>query len=120
MTLQIVLIAAVFLIMLGTGVWTTKLGRPLNIIAFSLHKISALLTVILLILFVLKHNNTLGFEKPDWILIVITGLSILLGFVSGSLLSFDKLTNTFTKTIHKLVSLLTIIALIFMIYLFNK
>jgi|GEM_PF-951374 len=101
---------------IATGLWLHKGGRPLNQIIFTIHKI---LVIGLTVLTIINFNQLLKSAKINPLtknVIALTSIVFLIVFVTGALLSFDKLLNPYTTMIHKISPYLLLIALIGLYY----
>ncbi len=93
---------------LVSGFVLSQLGRPLNSAIFTIHKLIAVGTVILIALSI-RNFYTAGNVQPlHFVFIGGTGLLLLMLIVSGALLSFDKLATQPIIMIHQIVPLLVL------------
>jgi hypothetical protein len=111
MNLTTKLIAAGILgiLTLISGVAVTKAGRPLNPIFFNLHKMIAVVMIVLIVISVVQLYK--AGETQNAIVVGLTALAglLLLGLVAtGGMLSFEKVWPSFVLGIHKLVPLLAL------------
>lgn len=111
-TSRIVLCGVLFLLTLGSGVWVTTSGRPLNTAIFTIHKLIALAMVILTGVTFYPVIRSIDPRALLLIMIALAGLLFLALFVSGALLSFEKPTPLFILRIHQIAPLLALAALI--------
>ncbi len=100
-----------------SGIWLSRLGRPLNVAIFAIHKIIALLTIILTVITIYYLQKNVKLKNIELILMVVTGLIFLFAFVSGAILSFEKPVNLIILTIHKVTSFLIVISTTLTIYI---
>jgi hypothetical protein len=102
---------------LVSGFVLSQLGRPLNSAIFTIHKLIAVGTVILIGVSI-RNLYKAGVVQPlHFVLIGITGLLFLMLVVSGSLLSFDKLATKPVIMIHQIVPLLVLVFSVITVYL---
>jgi len=120
MTTQIIFAGISFLLMVITGVVLSRLGRPLNKAVFAFHKIFSLLTIVLLVLAALPHLKIVGWGSTLMITALLAGAMLLISFVSGALLSFEKVMPKFVTIIHRISSLLVIISTVVTVWLMFK
>jgi hypothetical protein len=112
-TLSSQLIASGVLILLSilSGVWLHKKGRPLNTAIFTIHKLVALATIVLVIISAVHlYNNAEIKPLSNTVVIAFCGITYLALVVSGALLSFEKLSTTAIQGIHKVAPLLAMIS----------
>ena len=119
--LGIIITGILILITIITGIWLSKLGRPLNTVIFAVHKIVPIFTIIYMAIIVFRLQKNIEAGNKELILIIITGLIFLFAFVSGALLSFEKPVNFILLVIHKIMSFLIVISSVLTFYiLLNK
>ena len=117
-TFKIIIIGLLFLFTIVSGVWLSNSGKPLNTIIFTIHKLIALAAVIFTAIVIHNLLNIVGVENVILILIMVTGLFVLTLFLSGALLSLGKTVNDILLTIHKVITILTVISIAVIMYLF--
>jgi hypothetical protein len=102
----------IFLLTLASGLWLSRIGKPLNTAIFTIHKLIALATVIFtgLAIYSLIKNTQIQFLIAA--LIVVIALGVLALFVTGALMSRDKLMNDNLLTIHKVAPFLVVISMV--------
>lgn len=100
-----------------TGIWLSNSGKPLNALIFNIHKLVALASVILIVLVIRNLLKNVEINNVILTLIIVTGLFILLLFISGALLSFGKPVNNIILTMHSVVPIPTVITTAMIIYL---
>lgn len=92
-----------FVLALISGFILSRSGRPLNSTLFTVHKLIAVGTVILIGVGIRNLTKAVAGPGPSPIFIVITGLFFLALIVSGALLSFDKLAVLAVLRIHQIM-----------------
>lgn len=105
-----------FWLTVASGLWLSRLGRPLNIFVFTLHKLIALASVIFTIMQI--YNIFMdGDVQPIIIaLIVISGVCILALFASGAMMSIGLKLYGLLLNIHKASVFLATVSMVLMIY----
>jgi hypothetical protein len=96
-----------FLMTLVFGFWLSQAGKPYNRILFNIHKFVALGCVVLAGFQFSKMLHTY-----DWqllIMLVVSTLCVVVLFVSGALMSAEKLKYSLTLTIHRITSVLLLL-----------
>ncbi len=121
-TLEVRIIINVILVLVTiiSGIWLSRLGRPLNTPLFTVHKIIALLTIILTVIIVYQLQKNIELSNIELTLIIVSAIFFLLAFVSGALLSFDKFAVGIIRMIHKVTPLLLVISTGLTVYLLAK
>ncbi len=106
-----------FVLAIITGIWLSNSGKPLNTTIFTIHKLIALGSVIFIAMVIRNLLKDVGINNVILILIIVAGLSVLVLFVSGALLSLGKSVNNIISTIHSVTPILTVITTAMIIYL---
>ncbi|MBN1132839.1 MAG: hypothetical protein JXR52_11455 [Bacteroidales bacterium] len=107
-------------LLLVSGMWLSLLGRPLNTIIFTFHKLLAVAAIVVLVLAVLKMMKGVDLHTVEVWFVVLSGIFLLLSFGSGALLSFESLVNNFTRMVHKLMPYLAVISMAVTILLLSR
>ncbi|MEW5815012.1 MAG: hypothetical protein AB1798_06410 [Spirochaetota bacterium] len=100
-----------------SGIIVSALGRPLNTIAFSIHKLMALSSAVLTVMVVWTLLKNVRIGAPVAGLIVIIGLFLLSLFVSGAFLSLEKPVNVVLLAIHKVAPIPMVVSSVLLAYL---
>jgi hypothetical protein len=104
------LLAAIFLILsIFSGIWLTRIGRPLNVVIMTIHKLIALAAVVLTVVALYRAYGATGINPVDWITILVTGILFLALFASGAILSGGKVVRGALVVTHKIFPYLTAI-----------
>lgn len=118
MELRTVLPILLLFILILSGIWTRKGGRPLISLRFTVHKLSAIALTVLIIVSFWKGEHLPDYGDysiwVQWIHLVLLSLS----FVSGALLSFDKFAVRMLQLTHKKSSILFTLSIAVTAYLF--
>ena len=109
-TTRIMIVGLCVLFTLLSGVWLSHLGRPLNVPVFTIHKLIALGTVILLSAAIHQLRRNGALNAPSTIAVIVTGLLVLSLFVSGALLSTGRQAGLALLTVHRVAPLLAAIS----------
>jgi hypothetical protein len=96
-----------FIIALSSGLWLSHLGRPLNQIFFTLHKLIALATVIFAVLVMYTVYQNIEIDTLRVILCSILVLLFLILFVTGAVLSAERPLPEMVLLLHKIGTVLT-------------
>ena len=104
------IIGAIFtIIMIVSGIWLRKKGEPYNTAIFTIHKISVIALIVLIVMIFIRHARFMSFEGLGLVFSIVTGLFIIIAFVSGALLSIEKTARNFLKIVHKGSSVLALV-----------
>ena len=118
--LRIAIAGILIIFSIISGIWLSKIGRPLNGLIFSVHKIISLLAIVATGIVIYYSQQGIEINRTDLFLIFATGLVLLLSLISGFLLSFDKFVNDFLLYMHKFMPALIILFSILSIYFIKK
>ncbi|MGC9383497.1 MAG: hypothetical protein ACP5D6_02710 [Kosmotogaceae bacterium] len=100
------------------GMWLSSIGTPINSGFFNVHRLIAIGFVIFGFFgFRYLLKNSTDVESIITLFIIIAVVSVVILFVTGGLLSFDKFTNKLTLTIHALTPIVTAFSTIMALYL---
>ncbi len=126
---RIAVTVLLFLVTLLSGVWVSRnlrlndprpSGKPLAGADFAVHKLFALAMGITAALTIRNLHRGMEFRSIELTAVIVAGLLFLLMVVSGSLLSLGKARNDEVVALHKIGSLLTVIATSEVIYLLTR
>jgi hypothetical protein len=90
-----------------SGLWLSRTGRPLNVGISTLHKLISLAAGIYLLVTVIQRHRTLPLGPAQWIAVVATGLCFLAMVATGGLLALDKPAPVAILRVHQIVPALT-------------
>ena len=111
--------SVIFLLTLAFGVWLSKIGKPLNTVIFTAHKLIALAGVIFTGIAIYSLIKNLEIHFFIIALIIAVGVCILALFASGTVLSMDMPTQNIPLIIHRIAPLLAVVCMAITIYLIN-
>jgi len=103
---------------LASGVWLSHAGKPLNMLIFSIHKLIALASVIVIVVNVNHLYRALDLRSP--IALVVIAFTILLFialFITGALLSRGNPLPEAILRIHQVAPLLALVFSALTLYL---
>jgi hypothetical protein len=99
-----------FVLVIASGMWVTKMGRPLNAGVFTVHKLIALAALILMIVIVRTLARGIVLNPLMTVCVVLTFLFFIVMFATGAVLSFEKPAPGFVLLLHKIAPALTLMA----------
>jgi hypothetical protein len=111
--------SVIFLLTLAFGVWLSKIGKPLNTVIFTAHKLIALAAVIFTGITIYSLIKNLEIHFFIIALIIAVGLCIVALFASGTVLSLDMPTQNIPLIIHRIAPLLAVVCMAMTIYLIS-
>ena len=98
-----------FVLMLLSGIWLSRKGKPYNKLIFSVHKIITLLTILFVARYVILATKSVAMAQLTVTLFWVCVTFFVISFVSGALLSFEKpMPDALTK-LHRISALLVTI-----------
>ena len=106
-----------FLLIIASGMWVTRSGRPLNVVIFTAHKLTALACLIMMILIVRAIAKGAAMSPAIMAAIACTVLFFVIMFATGAVLSFEKPAPGFVLLIHKIVPAMTLASSAITVYL---
>jgi len=109
-----------FLLILAFGFWLMKTGRPYNGLLFNAHKLIALGAVVVAVIQFAKTFTLANSPALTIVFLIIAAIGIIALFVSGALLSADKLNFFVTRAIHNIALGIMVIALAVVFYILSR
>ena len=79
-----------FILSLASGIWLTSLGKPVNVVVVTIHKLISLGTVVFTGIVISNLSRATDISSFEVGAIMITGLLFILLFVTGTLSSTGK------------------------------
>ena len=117
-TTKLILAGLLFLFALLSGIWVSHSGKPINVVIFTIHKLIALATVIVIAMSVYDLYKALDLRTfIELAVIVSTGLLFLALFITGALLSRNIPLPTAILRIHQVAPMLALVSSTITIYL---
>lgn len=95
-------------------------GMPLAGTLPTVHKLAALATVVVFAFAVRSVHRGTEFRGVEWTAVIISGLLLLLMFVTGTVLSLGKAVNAGVQVAHKVFAVLATISTSGAIYLLMR
>jgi NADH:ubiquinone oxidoreductase subunit 6 (subunit J) len=117
--IRIGIICLSFVLIIISGIWLSRNGKPYHTAAFTVHKLSALLMVIFAIVLILDLNKNRGVTNLEWILFIFSGILFLISFITGALMSFEKPVKSIITTTHKIMPYLFLGIAVFLVIIFH-
>ena len=108
-----------FLLILFSGYWLSRSGKPYNTIVFTIHKLIALAAVVLLGLAIRRVHQVGPLSTIEWSAAIVTGLFFVGTIATGGVLSVptDKPVPAIVHKLHQVTPYLTICATVATLYL---
>lgn len=119
MSSNIIIALSLFIISFVFGIWLSRLGKPLNVVVFTVHKIAAVLALVFTVIIIYNLQKPVSLGTTEVSSIIVTVLFLLLTVISGVLLSFNKPVNNSLLLIHKISPVITIALSAVTVYLLS-
>ena len=116
-TMTYMISAIGFVLILATGFWTSSLGRPLNIVVNTIHKLVSVGTAIFFIVMLVRVNRVTLFTGGDIAMIVVTALCFVVMLATGGFLSNDNPLPRVVLLLHRIFPVLSILSAGAMLYM---
>jgi hypothetical protein len=111
MITKLVLSGIGFLLILVSGIWLSKLGKPYGTLVFNMHKLVAMGFIVLTFITSRNMFKEINISSFMWILIVLAAISVITILLSGGILSQKEQITGSLVIIHKISSALLLISL---------
>lgn len=113
-------IAGIFLVLIiVSGLWLSRSGRPLNTLLLTIHKLISVAGVVFLVVTLYRLNQTAPLSPLEISLSAVTILLFIMLIVTGGLLSTGKILPGIVLRIHQVVPTLVILSTAANLYLLH-
>ncbi len=116
LTPRIIVMGALFLLVFLSGLWLNRLGRPINTLVLTIHKLIALGTLILIGVTIYQMNQVVPLSPAAVVATVITGVLFVATIIIGGLLSLEQPILA-VSIVHKISPFLTVASTVVTMYL---
>ena len=108
-----------FLLILFSGYWLSRSGKPYNTIVFTIHKLVALAAIVLLGIAIRRVHQVGALSTIEWIAAIATGLFFVGTMASGGVLSVpsDKPVPAIVHKLHQVTPYLDVCSTVATLYL---
>ncbi len=93
-----------------SGIWLSRMGRPLSVLILTLHKLISLGTVVFLAITIYRIQQTAPLSSTVIILSGVTFLLFIVLIATGGLLSTTKSMPVIVLKIHQIAPMLVILS----------
>lgn len=108
--MQLVFGSALLVITIVLGIWLGRAGKPYSTAIFTVHKLAALATAVLISVFIYHLLGNASATSLVIALIIVGVLCILALFITGALMSTDNAAYSLLKTIHIIATFFAVAA----------
>jgi hypothetical protein len=106
-----------FLTFFGSGIWLSKLGRPLNVGVSTLHKLIGVAGGVYLLVTIYQRHQVVPLSGMAWAAIAAAGLCFLGIVASGGLLTSEKPVPVAVLRAHQVLPVLALLSTSATLYL---
>ncbi len=118
LTIILMIIAVLIILTISSGIWLKKTGRPPKKWILTIHKLFALISVIVIVIIVLPEFKKAESFSVLFISVVILSLiSTIILFFTGAMLSTDREKISTLSIIHKIFSPVFVLSVATMLFL---
>lgn len=114
---RLVGLVLLFLIILISGVWLSRSGRPLNGILLNVHKLIALGVAVTIAVTAYRMHQAASLSPMELTVVVVTGALFLVTGIIGGILSTDKPPAAALLRLHQVTPVLTALSTAGALYL---
>ena len=111
-----ILPGVLFLIIIGFGLWVSKVGKPYNNMLFNIHKLIALGAVILTAIRIFKPDPFTTFPNMAILLIALAVLCVIAMFATGAVMSIKDVVPKAALLVHRILPAIIFISVSISIY----
>jgi len=106
-----------FLFIFLSGLWLTRIGRPLNVAVSTLHKLISLAAGVWLLVTIYQRSQVLPLNGSEWAAVVATGLCFAGTVAAGGVLAGNQARPVAALRAHQIVPVLTALSTAATLYL---
>jgi hypothetical protein len=104
-----------------SGLWLSSLGKPYNSGVFTIHKLIAVATVVIVAMNIYRFSTSIGLRRSIEIgVVAVIGLLFLALIVTGGLLSLDIHLRGIPLIVHQVAPLLALISTSGIIFMLTR
>jgi len=92
-----------------SGIFLRKGGEPYKTGTFALHKITVVAVILFVVLVYVEHLKMFRFNGTGLLLFLLSDLFLLVAFITGVMLNFEKTAHYRMKIFHRISSWLTVL-----------
>lgn len=115
--IRILLTIAFFLLMILSGIWLSRKGKPYNLILFNIHKMISLGAILMTTLALLFYSRDYALSSINITLIICTAILFIILLLTGGLLNIKKEMPRFVLITHRITPLIVSVLAFLSIYI---
>jgi hypothetical protein len=101
LTARFIVAVLLFILMILSGIWMRRSGKPYNVIILNVHRLISLAALVMMVLLVIPYLSGSEMTPGLWTLLSITSLFTLTALLSGWFLNRDNDTTPYMLMLHK-------------------
>ena len=114
---RVVATGALLVLVLFSGLWVSRAGKPYSTFPFTIHKLAGLAAGILLAVIVYTSHRTAPLGPIEIAAIAVTVLLFAGTVVAGALLSINEQVSTIVPRLHQVLPVLSLLSTAAALYL---
>jgi len=99
----------IFVLIIISGILLSKYGKPYNTALFTVHKLLAVLSVVIYFIMIRGLNANITISSSVGAIIATLVVSLLILFITGALMSIKPIFEGYILVIHKIVPIIVAI-----------
>ena len=107
---RVVVTGALLVLVLLSGLWTSRAGKPYSTFPFTIHKLAGLAAGILLAVIVYTAHQAAPLGPIEIVAIAVTVLFFLGTVVAGGVLSVNEQASTIVLRLHQVLPVLSLLS----------
>jgi hypothetical protein len=119
-TIKIAGIILLFLLMIVSGIWLAKTGKPYDATPFNIHKFLSLIAVVLAGIVAYNLYRAGAFPQLVLLLMIVAAVLFLVLIVSGGLMNTNTTAHQLLQVVHRIASGAALIVSFIVFYMLLK
>ncbi|HEY3316850.1 MAG TPA: hypothetical protein VGK50_00285 [Coriobacteriia bacterium] len=96
-------------VVMTSGFWLTRAGRPYSIALTTVHKLAALVAIVVIAVMLYQANRVAPLSALELIVVGSAAASVVTAFASGGVVSASETAPLWTSWIHRTVPYLAVV-----------
>ena len=114
---RMMLTIILFLLMIFTGIWMSRKGKPYHFILFNAHKLLSLAFIAMMVVSILNITKEIELESKHILSFIGTAVLFLVLLITGGILNLEKEMPRFVLITHRVLPILASILAFLSIYI---
>lgn len=108
--LRVVAVGLLILLIFGSGVGLSRIGRPINTALLTVHKLIVVGTIVFLGVIAHRAHQAAPLSAVELAVVIVTAVLFLAMIASGGMLSMEKSAPAIVLRLHQIVPFLAVLA----------